>query len=118
MITLKKIILTILVIFLFVTVVNISFYLWLKASPLMEIVENSVHDDKYLIHAIGKVKSVTPLFLGSKNFSWTGKRTIVRFNVFVNGTVRNCTVEFIMEKTDTAWKVKIKEIQKCYNSGC
>jgi hypothetical protein len=118
MITLKKIILTIVVVFLIVTVVNTLLYLWLKTSSLMEIVEKDVHDDQHLMSTIGKVKSITPLFLSSKRFSWTGRRIVVRFNVFVSGTVRNCTVNFIMEKTDNVWRVKNREIKKCYDSGC
>lgn len=116
MTTLRKVILTFVLIVSIVAIVNTVFYFWLKSSHVIEIAEKMIRNDPQLIKDIGEVQSVSPLFLSSKKFSWTGRRSKIQFDVLVDGKSRNCIIKFIMEKRDSDWSVKNSELKKCFES--
>ncbi|HDL02116.1 MAG TPA: hypothetical protein ENH23_07775 [candidate division Zixibacteria bacterium] len=103
--TKKKLLKAIIIIITIVFIFNTGFYIFLKHSGFQNIIYKHIQNNENIRDAIGDISSIDYRYFGMKKFLWTGRRTIVVFDISVNSSYCICTMKTTMEKSNSDWTI-------------
>ena len=108
----KRVIKIAVLILIVVFVSNTAFFVLLKSSNFNNIIYTYIQDNKATNDILDDIKSINYIYFGLKNYSWTGRRTTITFDIKVNTSNSICTMKVVMEKRNNTWMVLNIEKQK------